>query len=79
LKEAKEEPNDGGGLNKVSYVAVHASRFRDFLLKPVLLRAIVEYGFGHPSEVQHECIQQVIRVTDILCRALQQIGASGKP
>ncbi|OLQ11740.1 Spliceosome RNA helicase Ddx39b [Symbiodinium microadriaticum] len=34
------------------------SGFKDFLLKPELLRAIVDCGFEHPSEVQHECIPQ---------------------
>ena len=34
--------------------------FRDFLLKAELLRAIVDCGFEHPSEVQHECIPQAI-------------------
>ena len=32
------------------YVGVHASGFRDFLLKPEILRAIVDCGFEHPSE-----------------------------
>ncbi|XP_014749477.1 PREDICTED: spliceosome RNA helicase DDX39B-like [Sturnus vulgaris] len=41
---------------KGSYVSIHSSGFRDFLLKPELLRAIVDCGFEHPSEVQHECI-----------------------
>ena len=35
--------------------------FRDFLLKPEILRAIGDCGFEHPSEVQHECIPQVER------------------
>lgn len=37
--------------DKGSYVGVHATGFRDFLLKPELLRAIVDCGFEHPSEV----------------------------
>ncbi|ELK23366.1 Spliceosome RNA helicase DDX39B [Myotis davidii] len=37
---------------KGSYVSIHSSGFRDFLLKPELLRAIVDCGFEHPSEVQ---------------------------
>uniref|UniRef100_A0A4W5P5U6 RNA helicase n=1 Tax=Hucho hucho TaxID=62062 RepID=A0A4W5P5U6_9TELE len=41
---------------KGSYVSIHSSGFRDFLLKPELLRAIVDCGFEHPSEVQYECI-----------------------
>lgn len=35
---------------KGSYVGVHATGFKDFLLKPELLRAIVDCGFEHPSE-----------------------------
>lgn len=33
-----------------SYVSIHASGFKDFLLKPELLRAIMDCGFEHPSE-----------------------------
>ncbi len=47
---------------------------RDFLLKPELLRAIVDCGFEHPSEVQHECIPQAILGTDILCQAKSGMG-----
>lgn len=35
---------------KGSYVSIHSSGFRDFLLRPELLRAIVDCGFEHPSE-----------------------------
>ena len=44
---------------KGNYVSIHSSGFRDFLLKPEVLRAIGDCGFEHPSEVQHECIPQV--------------------
>lgn len=37
---------------KGSYVGIHATGFRDFLLKPELLRAIGDCGFEHPSEGQ---------------------------
>ena len=47
------------GKVKGNYVSIHSSGFRDFLLKPEVLRSIVECGFEHPSEVQHECIPQV--------------------
>jgi ATP-dependent RNA helicase UAP56/SUB2 len=40
----KEEAKKG------SYVGIHATGFRDFLLKPELLNAIGECGFEHPSE-----------------------------
>lgn len=45
--EAGAEPKKGV---KGSYVSIHSSGFRDFLLKPELLRAIVDCGFEHPSE-----------------------------
>ena len=41
---------DGKEVKKGSYVGVHATGFRDFLLKPELLRAISDCGFEHPSE-----------------------------
>merc|ERR1712087_23125 len=59
----------GGG-----FAAIHASGFRDFLLKPELNRAIVDCGFEHPSEVQHECIPQAILGTDVLCQAESGMG-----
>merc|ERR1711920_422697 len=70
--ETKEEPKDGA--KKSNFAAIHASGFRDFLLKPELLRAIVDCGFEHPSEVQHECIPQAILGTDILCQAKSGMG-----
>ncbi|KAJ0089585.1 hypothetical protein Patl1_12452 [Pistacia atlantica] len=39
-----------GEAAKKGYVGIHSSGFRDFLLKPELLRAIVDSGFEHPSE-----------------------------
>jgi ATP-dependent RNA helicase UAP56/SUB2 len=71
--KTKEEPKDGE-TKKGNYGSIHASGFRDFLLKPELLRAIVDCGFEHPSEVQHECIPQAILGTDILCQAKSGMG-----
>jgi len=34
------------------YVGIHSSGFRDFILKPELVRAVTECGFEHPSEGQ---------------------------
>lgn len=42
---------------KGSYVSIHSSGFRDFLLKPELLRAIVDCGFEHPSEGEQFCMR----------------------
>jgi len=73
-QNAKEEPKDDEGAKKANYAAIHASGFKDFLLKPELLRATVECGFEHPSEVQHACIPQAILGTDILCQAKSGMG-----
>jgi len=63
-----------GETKKGGYVSIHSSGFRDFLLKPELLRAIIDCGFEHPSEVQHECIPQAILGMDILCQAKSGMG-----
>jgi len=59
---------------KGTYVSIHSSGFRDFLLKPEILRAIVDCGFEHPSEVQHECIPQAVLGMDVLCQAKSGMG-----
>ncbi|XP_050337563.1 ATP-dependent RNA helicase WM6-like [Bactrocera neohumeralis] len=68
--EAKKPKKDVKG----TYVSIHSSGFRDFLLKPEILRAIVDCGFEHPSEVQHECIPQAVLGMDILCQAKSGMG-----
>ncbi|PSN57386.1 ATP-dependent RNA helicase DDX39A [Blattella germanica] len=57
-----------------TYVSVHSSGFRDFLLKPEILKAINDFGFEHPSEVQNECIPQALLGMDILCQAKSGMG-----
>merc|ERR1711944_173232 len=59
---------------KGTYVSIHSSGFRDFLLKPEGLKAISDCGFEHPSEVQHECIPQAVLGMDILCQAKSGMG-----
>ncbi|CAI8032492.1 Spliceosome RNA helicase DDX39B [Geodia barretti] len=73
--------NDAGGAEnatkkqvKGSYVSIHSSGFRDFLLKPELLRAIVDCGFEHPSESTDECIPQAILGMDVVCQAKSGMG-----
>jgi hypothetical protein len=57
-----------------TYVSIHSSGFKDFLLKPELLRAIMDCGFEHPSEVQHECIPQAILGMDVISQAKSGMG-----
>lgn len=67
--EEQEEPvvdgvADVGAKKEVkgTYVSIHSSGFRDFLLKPELLRAIVDCGFEHPSE-GNTCCETLLKNT----------------
>ncbi|GBE59903.1 DEAD (Asp-Glu-Ala-Asp) box polypeptide DDX39 [Babesia ovata] len=71
---AAKTGRDDGTMGRGSYVAIHASGFRDFFLKPEILRAIGDAGFEHPSEVQHETIPHAITGVDILCQAKSGMG-----
>lgn len=46
--------DESSGPVKKGYVGIHSTGFRDFLLKPELLRAIGDCGFEHPSEGNFE-------------------------
>mmetsp|Transcript_11140 Transcript_11140/g.34134 ORF Transcript_11140/g.34134 Transcript_11140/m.34134 type:complete len:438 (-) Transcript_11140:619-1932(-) len=65
---------DAKGTTKGTYVGLHSAGFKDFLLKPELLRAIQDCGFEHPSEVQHECIPKSTLGIDVLCQAKSGMG-----
>jgi len=78
-EEEEEAPEAGAAAPakkdvKGAYVSIHSSGFRDFLLKPEILRAIVDCGFEHPSEIQHECIPQAVLGMDILGQAKSGMG-----
>ena len=49
--ESEDNVNMTGGC-----VSIHSSGFRDFLLKPELLRAVTDCGFEHPSEGNIHCL-----------------------
>lgn len=53
LTEDNEVTNSNQVSLKGTYVSVHSSGFRDFLLKPEITRAIIDCGFEHPSEGQY--------------------------
>lgn len=82
LPDFEDDPSFANGGNaatdavakKGHHIGIHASGFRDFLLKSELTRAVVDCGFEHPSEVQHECIPQAVLGTDILCQAKSGMG-----
>jgi hypothetical protein len=55
---------------KKGYVGIHSTGFKDFLLKPELLRAIVDCGFEHPSE------GQFCGLISILCAGFTEAGCA---
>jgi len=61
-------------IKKGSYVGIHATGFRDFLLKPELLRAIVDCGFEHPSEGKGVFLFHIISIFFILSYLILEIG-----
>jgi len=74
VNDVADVPSEVKEVKKGSYVGIHATGFKDFMLKPELSRAIVDCGFEHPSEVQQECIPQAILGTDVLCQAKSGMG-----
>ncbi|KAI6215968.1 hypothetical protein M3Y94_00447300 [Aphelenchoides besseyi] len=76
--EVAEKLDNGGAQEnkkmKGHYASIHSSGFRDLMLRPELLRSVIDCGFEHPSEVQHECIPQAILGMDIICQAKSGMG-----
>jgi len=48
--QGSAKPTEEKDTKKGHYVGIHTSNFKDFILKPELLRAVVDCGFEHPSE-----------------------------
>lgn len=51
-EEVQEQEAVAGksGQEKKGYVGIHATGFKELMLKPELLQAITSCGFEHPSE-----------------------------
>jgi len=70
--EGKKGNNTTGADNKG--LGLRTTGFKDFFLRPELLRAIGEAGFEHPSEVQQEAIPYAILGNDLVCQAKSGMG-----
>ena len=66
-KKTKPEPTNRT-LN------VRSVGFKDFLLKPELMKGIGDAGFEHPSEVQQEAIPLASYGQDLICQAKSGMG-----
>lgn len=73
-QQIENESKGENATKKGHYVGIHSSGFKDFILKPELLKAVVDCGFEHPSEVQHECIPQALLGMDVICQAKSGMG-----
>jgi len=62
------------GVEGGSHVAMSSTGWKDFMLDPLLSRAISDCGFEHPSEVQQQVIPQAILGNDIICQAKSGMG-----
>lgn len=58
---------------KGTYVSIHSSGFRDFLLKPEILRAIIDCGFEHPSEGKNNKQKHFLCYSYSLCLLLNYL------
>jgi ATP-dependent RNA helicase UAP56/SUB2 len=71
----EEGPIDiGGAIEGETGGIGTASNFKDFLLKPEILKAIQESGFEHPSRVQEETIPQATMGHDCVVQAKSGMG-----
>lgn len=74
-EETLDKPTaSAADTKKGHYVGLQSSTFKDFLLKPAILRAVTDCGFEHPSEVQQYCIPQATLGIDLLCQAKAGMG-----
>eukprot|EP00933_Yihiella_yeosuensis_P062857 TRINITY_DN65866_c0_g1_i1.p1 TRINITY_DN65866_c0_g1~~TRINITY_DN65866_c0_g1_i1.p1 ORF type:complete len:462 (-),score=113.62 TRINITY_DN65866_c0_g1_i1:28-1338(-) len=73
-EDEKKEADKSDDSTAKPTAVITASGFKDFILKPELMKALVDCGFEHPSEVQHACIPQAVLGTDILCQAKSGMG-----
>jgi ATP-dependent RNA helicase UAP56/SUB2 len=74
-QETKKKADGDAKTNTAGTLSnLHSTGFRDFLLKPELIRAISEAGFEHPSEVQVNAIPRALEGKDIICQAKSGMG-----
>jgi len=72
--DGKEEAPATKGAGSADHISTTAASFRDFLLKPEILRAINDCAFEHPSKVQEEAIPDGLAGNDIVAQAKSGMG-----
>jgi ATP-dependent RNA helicase UAP56/SUB2 len=69
-----QQEQAAGASKPTAFVGVHATSFKDMLLKPEIQKSVVDCGFEHPSDVQQKCIPEAILGVDVLCQAVSGMG-----
>uniref|UniRef100_A0A7S0DXR8 RNA helicase n=1 Tax=Hanusia phi TaxID=3032 RepID=A0A7S0DXR8_9CRYP len=72
--DKEEEAPSARTQQTAGHISTSAASFRDFLLKPELLRAINDCAFEHPSKVQEEAIPDGLAGHDIVAQAKAGMG-----
>ena len=67
-KPGKVDPKNTKSLN------VRSTGFKEFLLRPELIKSIGDAGFEHPSEIQQEAIPVAVYGKDLICQANSGMG-----
>jgi ATP-dependent RNA helicase UAP56/SUB2 len=73
-EQTNKKTTQGKAATGGNLTSLHSTGFKDFLLKPELIRAISEAGFEHPSEVQVNTIPRALEGKDIICQAKSGMG-----
>ena len=66
-------------ISRGHYAGIHASGFRDFILKPQCMQAIQDCGFEHPSEGTAFANPQLLRSIRMNSCLLTTYGTSTAP
>ena len=71
---ANPKPDVQAENRVTSSLNVRSTGFKDFLLRPELMKGIGDAGFEHPSEIQQEAIPIAIFGKDLICQANSGMG-----
>lgn len=74
MPRREKEKNTSKYPAQIRGLGMHSTSFKDFLLKPEILKAISEAGFEQPSPVQKEAIPIGVLGEDLICQAKSGMG-----
>jgi len=72
--DVEQEVSEKPKAKKGTYAGIHATGFKDFVLKAEILQALSDCSFESPSQVQQVCIPQAIQGHDVICQEKAGMG-----